>query len=172
MEHSPPISIPRLRTPRLLLREYRKSDFDMYAAHVSDPRVTAFITPLDRRKAWWSFASGMGQWVLQGIGWWAIELVETGETVGNVGAFFRETWPEVEVGWNTFHDHWGKGFATEAAREVVRFLFEVRQEKRITAIIDAGNKASLRVAEHLGMAFDGETELFGKPLARWAIARG
>jgi RimJ/RimL family protein N-acetyltransferase len=39
----------------------------------------------------------MGGWLLQGAGWWAIELRESGKLVGNVGAFFRETRPEIEI---------------------------------------------------------------------------
>jgi RimJ/RimL family protein N-acetyltransferase len=169
-DHSPPVSVPRLHTPRLILREYRMSDFEPFAANLTDPRVTAFITGHDRRSAWWVFSSGMGQWLLQGAGWWAIELRESGIFVGNVGAFFRETSPEIEIGWNTLQAHWGKGIATEAATEVVRYLFEVRKERRVTALIDAENKASLRVAAHLGMAYETQAELFGKELGRYVRA--
>ena len=143
------------------------SDFDAFATNLADPRVTAFITGHDRRSAWWVFSSGMGQWLLQGAGWWAIELRESGAFVGNVGAFFRETSPEIEIGWNVQQAHWGKGIATEAATEVLRYLFEVRRERRVTALIDAENKASLRVAVHLGLTYEAETELFGKPLGRY-----
>ena len=143
------------------------SDFDAFATNLADPRVTAFITGHDRRSAWWVFSSGMGQWLLQGAGWWAIELRESGAFVGNVGAFFRETSPEIEIGWNVQQAHWGKGIATEAATEVLRYLFEVRKERRVTALIDAENKASLRVAVHLGLTYEAETELFGKPLGRY-----
>jgi RimJ/RimL family protein N-acetyltransferase len=167
-EHSPPVSVPRLHTPRLVLREYRMSDFDPFAANLADPQVTAFITGHDRRSAWWVFTSGMGQWLLQGAGWWAIELRASGAFVGNVGAFFRETSPDIEIGWNVFPTHWRQGIATEAATEVVRYVFEVRKERRVTALIDAGNRASQRVAAHLGLTYEAEAELFGKPLGRYA----
>ena len=90
--------IPRLHTPRLLLREYRTADFDAFAANLSDPEATVFIDSADRKSAWRIFASQTGLWLLQGAGWWAVELRETGEHVGNVGAFFREGWPEIEIG--------------------------------------------------------------------------
>jgi len=114
----------------------------------------------------------MGSWILQGVGWWAVELRETGAMVGNVGAFFRETWPEIEIGWNTFHDHWGKGIASEAAAAVMRYAFDVRREKRVTALIDPRNEASLGVARHIGLAYEADTELFGKPIGRYARAAG
>jgi RimJ/RimL family protein N-acetyltransferase len=97
------------------------------------------------------------------VGWWAVELRESGALVGNVGAFFRETWPEIEIGWNTFHAYWGQGIATEAATEVVRYAFEVRGERRVTALIDPLNASSLRVAAHLGMTYEADADFFGKP---------
>src|SRR5580693_7766213 len=99
LEHSTPVSVPHLQTRRLTLREYRMGDFEAYVAHLADHYVFGV---LDRRQAWQHFSSNMGGWLLQGAGWWAIELRESGKLVGNVGAFFRETRPEIEIGWNTF----------------------------------------------------------------------
>jgi RimJ/RimL family protein N-acetyltransferase len=171
LEHSPPVSVPRLRTPRLNLREYRASDFPAFAAHLADPRSTLRTGgAVDRRTAGWLFGSNMGEWILRGAGWWAIELRASGTFVGTVGAFFRETWPEIEMGWNTFSAHAGQGVATEAATEVVRYLFEVRKEPRVTALIDATNAPSLRVAAHLGMTYEAEVDFFGKPIGRYVRA--
>lgn len=162
--------IPRLQTERLILRQYRTEDFDAFAAQLENPEATRFIDSADRKTAWRVFAAQMGLWVLQGAGWWALELRETGEVVGNVGAFFREGWPEIEIGWNTYHAHWGKGYATEGAGEAVRYALEDRKERRVTALIDEKNAPSLRVAERLGMKLEANVELFGKPIGRWARA--
>jgi RimJ/RimL family protein N-acetyltransferase len=151
MDHSPPVSIPYLRTSRLLLREFRVEDFDSFAVHLSNPLSTTFISKVERKEAWRMFGTATGAWLLQGAGWWSMEARDSGKVVGTVGAFFREGWPEIEVGWNTYRAFWGRGFATEAASEVLRYAFEVRKEARVTALIDAGNTASLRVAAHLGM---------------------
>jgi RimJ/RimL family protein N-acetyltransferase len=171
-DHSPPVSVPRLQTRRLVLREYRMADFDAFAAHLADERATTFVGAHDRRNAWRIFGSNAGGWLLQGVGWWAVELRESGALVGNVGAFFRETWPEIEIGWNTFRAHWGQGIATEAAAEVVRYAFEVRGERRVTALIDPANTASLRVASHLGMTYEADTDFFGKPVGRHVKVAG
>ena len=169
--HSPPVSVPRLTTNRLVLREYRMSDFDAFAAHLTDPS-TAFLGAQDRRSAWRIFGMNMGVWLLQGAGWWAIELRESGELVGNIGAFFREGWAEMELGWNTFRPHWGRGFASEAAGEVARYAFEVRRERRVTALIVPANKASLRVAAHIGMTHESDIDFFGEPTGRYVRAAG
>jgi RimJ/RimL family protein N-acetyltransferase len=38
-EYAPAVSVPRLGTRRLNLREYRESDFDAFAAHCADPQA-------------------------------------------------------------------------------------------------------------------------------------
>jgi RimJ/RimL family protein N-acetyltransferase len=169
-DQSPPVSIPRLRTRRLLLREYRESDFDAFAAHCADPEAMALWGVLDRRSARRTFAGNMGEWMLRGAGWWAVELCASGTAVGAVGAFFREGWPEMELGWNTFRAYWGQGIATEAATEVIRYAFDARKESRVTALIDALNTRSIRVATRLGMTFEHDVDFFGKPTGRYALA--
>jgi RimJ/RimL family protein N-acetyltransferase len=171
MEHSPPVSVPHLETPRLRLREFRMGDFDAFAAHLKDP-ATTYITKADRREAWRIFGCCTGKWLLQGAGWWTVELRDTGEPVGTVGGFFREGWPEMEIGWNTFRAQWGRGYATEAATEVVRYALDVRKERRVIALIDPANAMSLRVAAHLGMKHEAVVELFGKPVGRFSLPEG
>ena len=125
----------------------------------------------DRRNAWRIFGCNMGEWMLKGAGWWGLELKESGAFIGIVGAFFRDGWPEIEMGWNLFRAHWSRGLATEAATEVMRYAFEVRGEKRVTALIDAKNTPSLKVAAHLGLVFESDTSLFGTPVGRYVRAR-
>lgn len=170
-EHSPAVFIPRLQAPRLTLREFRMADFDAFAAHLGDAESMAFLGVSDRRAAWRIFGAATAGWLLQGAGWWAIELRDTGALVGNIGAFFREGWPEIELGWNTFREFWGQGIASEAATEVLRHVFEERGERRATALVDAGNTRSLRVIAHLGMTYESQTDLFGTPVGRYVKAR-
>jgi RimJ/RimL family protein N-acetyltransferase len=167
---SPAVSVPHLLTSRLRLREYRTADFDGFAAHLADPTATQFIGVSDRKHAWRIFGCQTGLWLLQGAGWWVVETRGTGEVVGNVGAFFREGWPEMEIGWNTYRAFQGRGFASEAAGEAIRHALEVRGEKRVTALIDPENAPSLRVAAHLGMRHESDTELWGARVGRYVRA--
>jgi RimJ/RimL family protein N-acetyltransferase len=171
-DRSPSVSVPHLLTQRLLLREYRMSDFDAFATNHADPITTEFTGVHDRRNAWRIFGCNTGGWLLQGTGWWAVEPLEGGGMIGCVGAFFRETWPEIEVGWGIFREHWGRGYAAEAVAEMLRWVFEVRRERRAIALIDAKNARSLRVAEKLGMTYEAETELFGTPVGRYFKGSG
>jgi RimJ/RimL family protein N-acetyltransferase len=171
-EHSPAVRIPRLQTVRFTLREYCMADFDAFAAHLGDEESMAILGVNDRRAAWRIFAANTAGWLLQGAGWWAIERRDSGELVGNVGAFFREGWPEIELGWNTFRAFWGQGIASEAATEVLRHIFEERAERRATALVDPDNARSLRVAACLGMTYESEVDLFGTPVGRYVKSRG
>src|SRR5579862_6339241 len=106
MDRSAPVSIPRLATERLLLREYRMGDFDAYADSVADPEASRFTGLLDRKHAFRVFAAQTGTWQLSGAGWWAIELRATGELAGRIGAFFRDGFPDLELGWFIHRGFW------------------------------------------------------------------
>lgn len=170
MNHS--FTIPVMQTDRLTLREYRHADFGSFAGHLADPESAAHIALADRDTAWRIFSAHAGLWVLHGAGWWAVEMRQTGELIGNVGAFFRETSPVMEVGWNTYRAFWGHGYAREAAQAAVDFAFEVRREPKVQALIAPGNVSSLRVAHRLGFAYESETEIHGKTVGRYSRQRG
>jgi len=77
----------------------------------------------------------------------------------------------MEMGWNTYRAFWGKGFANEAAAAVLNYVFEVRRELKVRALISSGNDASRRVAERLGMSYEMETELNGKTIGSYMRER-
>jgi RimJ/RimL family protein N-acetyltransferase len=164
-------SVPILQTQRLLLREYRREDFDAFAAHCADPVSAAHLVPADRPAAWRIFCSQAGLWLLDGAGWWAVEEKETGRLVGSIGAFFREESTVMELGWNTYRAFWGQGFANEAAAAVVHHALEVRREPKVRALIAAANESSLRVARRLGLSFEADTELYGKAVGIYTRER-
>lgn len=164
-------SIPRLTTPRLLLREFRAEDFPAYAENSADPAATEFLSgAIDRRAAWRIFASGAGAWVIHGAGWWALEVRETGEVVGNVGAFLRETCPDFEVGWTLYRRFWGQGYGTEGAKAALAFTFESHRAKRVIAHIKGANTASVAVSQRLGMKYETDVDFFGETVGRYSIS--
>ena len=62
--------------------------------------------------------------------------------------------PAVEIGWRLAPAHWGKGYATEAAKAAVRFGFEDLNLDQIVSFTVAANKSSWSVMERLGMTRD------------------
>lgn len=164
-------SVPILRTERLILREYRRVDFDAFAAHLADPVSAAHLGLVDRQAAWRIFCAQAGLWLIHGAGWWSVEEKETGRLVGSVGAFFREDSTVIELGWNTYRDSWGQGFANEAAAAAIHHAFETRREPKVRALIAPGNASSLGVARRLGLAYEAQTEIHGKAVGMYTRER-
>ncbi|MGZ5032138.1 MAG: GNAT family N-acetyltransferase [Usitatibacter sp.] len=153
-----------LETERLLLRPFRGSDLDAYAVMSADAEVMKYIgtgVTLNRNEAWRSIAAMLGHWQLLGYGMWALELRETGELIGRAGFLDPPGWPGFELGWLLGRNHWGKGYAIEAASAALRYAFEVLKRDRVISLIRPGNVRSIRVAEALGEKRVGETDLLG-----------
>jgi len=79
--------------------------------------------------------------------------------------------PEVEIGWWLAPAYWGKGLATEAARQALAYGFEVGNLYRIVAIAQSANRDSLRVMERIGMRFEREAVHKGIRVVLYSIDR-
>jgi RimJ/RimL family protein N-acetyltransferase len=166
-----PVSI---ETPRLLLRAFRDSDIEAYAAMCADPEVMRYVGergPLKRDDAWRQMAMLVGHWQLRGFGMWAVEERATGALIGRVGLHFPDGWPEREVAWALARPHWGNGFAAEAARAALAHAFGPLDWPRAISLIDPDNHRSIRLAERLGERFERVVEVRGHAVALYAIER-
>jgi RimJ/RimL family protein N-acetyltransferase len=177
LERRPVVRIPRLTTARLTLRGFEARDADAYAAMMADPDVTRYLgdgRPLARADAWRQLAMFAGHWMLRGFGVWAVEERATGAFIGRIGCFEPEGWPGFEVAYTLARPFWGKGYAREGAGAALAHARETLGRDRIISIIRPANAGSIRVAEALGAARDGEVEFFGAPalIYRYPPARG
>jgi ribosomal-protein-alanine N-acetyltransferase len=95
---------------------------------------------------------------LRGWGLWAVEVAGGAPFIGFVGLaepqFDAHFTPCVEVGWRLAREHWGHGYATEAARAVVACAFDQLELDEIVALTTSANVRSRRVMERLGMTHD------------------
>lgn len=66
----------------------------------------------------------------------------------------------IEIGWHFSPDHWGHGYATEAARGVIGLAFGDRGLDRVIAVVYPGNAPSLAVCRRLGMTHHGRTDQY------------
>jgi RimJ/RimL family protein N-acetyltransferase len=150
--------ITELKTERLLLRQWRDEDLDVWAAMNADPRVREFFPELlTRDHAAASLAWFRDELAERGWGWWAVEVVGTGEFIGMAGLDpVEEGMPfhGIEAGWRLAHPAWGHGYATEAARAVLDFGFGPLDRPEILAIAAAGNVRSHAVMRRVGMTRD------------------
>lgn len=172
------VTVPRLMTPRLVLRAPRADDLDAYAEFLSDPEATRYLSgTADRRTAWRVLAALAGAWMLTGAGWWAIERREDGAFVGVVGAFFRETTlpvaegSDLELGWNVLRPYWRLGYAKEAASAALAHGLARPGASRVVAHMEPDNVASSGVARAIGMSLEGEVMLYDRPALRWVAHR-
>ena len=145
-----------LETERLILRPFRDEDVDDYFGVLDTSEVRRWLhlpAGLNRSNAWQQMAVFLGEWALRGTGQWALEERSSGAFLGRAGLYRPEypDWPGVEVGWTLHPDHWGRGYATEAGAEAIRYAFEDLDLDRIYSCILPENEASQAVAVRLGM---------------------
>lgn len=148
------IEIPRIETERLVLRAPRAEDFGAVAAYLASERARFIGGPYERRRAWREFAASVGAWILQGIGYWAVEERGGGGLVGAVGLQRPVEFPEDELGWDLLEEFEGRGYATEAARAARDWALGPRGLPTLVSYIDHANARSIRVAERLAAVRD------------------
>lgn len=147
-----------LRTPRLLLREWRASDLEPFTAISADPEVMAMLPPLPNRascEAWIERMRAHGD--EHGFSYWAVDLPGQTDLIGAIGLSCVRTLPfapAVEIGWRLARRYWGKGYATEAARAAIEDGFFRLGLEEIVAFTVLANRRSWRIMEQLGMSRD------------------
>ncbi len=156
-----------LRTPRLLLRQWRESDLDPFVALNADSEVMRhFPAVLTREQTVRAVKQAHSRIEENGWGLWAVEVSGDGRFIGFVGLaapeFDAHFTPAVEVGWRLARDRWGNGYATEGARAAVAYGFEELGLAEIVSFTTVANGRSRRVMERLGMTHD-EADDFDHP---------
>ena len=163
-------------TPRLILRNWRASDREPFAAMVADPEVMRFLGPVqDRVAAEAAVDRAIAHQTEHGFTFWAVERRGDAALLGFCG-LKRVDLPgapidrEVEIGWRLRRDAWGQGYAREAAAASLAHGFGAHRLSRIIAYTVAGNIRSWGLMERLGMirrddmAFDHPRLAEGDPL--------
>lgn len=148
-------SIPTLQTQRLILRAPNAGDFDAFAAFYASPRAQFVGGPLDAEASWRMLAMEIGHWTLKGFGRWAVEAKDSGDTVGIIGLFDPQGWPEPEIGWDLFNGHEGHGYATEAATAARAYAYDILGWSTAISLVVPDNVGSAAVAKRLGAQRDG-----------------
>ena len=150
-----------IRTERLILRAPRLSDADAAYARRSLPEVARYQDwemPYTRERAEQSVADAVALGgPVDGEGW-NVTVVDAAAPDVILGDVY------VGLSWGsrcgsfgyTFHpDHWGRGYATEAAQAIVGYLFTELGVRRVQASLHPDNLPSARVLEACGLVFEG-----------------
>ena len=161
-----------LTTERLRLRPATFDDLDTWLAISRDAEEIWWGEPrstLDDARA--NLQKHITSQERHGFSLWPVELRTTGEVVGLTGLQYLAEGPEIEVGYRFLRDHWGHGYATEAAAAAIRFGFDELELDRIVAVTMPTNEASRRVLEKCGLAYVGEMQVYGATQVKYALSR-
>lgn len=147
-----------LETERLVLRHMEAEDTDALAAVLSDPIAMQYYPHAFSREevAQW-VARWMASYDANAYGLYAMVLRKTGKVIGDCGHALQniDGKSEIEIGYHVRRDLWGHGYATEAARVLLRWAFDTLDLNRVQAETDTRNVASARVLEKLGFVREG-----------------
>lgn len=166
--------------PAFTLRQWRDDDLDAFAEMNADPAVMRYLpAALSRDESAATLQRVRAAIDERGWGLWAVDV--EGELAGWTGlnppAWTAPFTPCVEVGWRLRRKFWGRGLATAAAREAVRYGFETLRLPEIVSFTVLANERSWRVMERLGFArdvggdFDHPRLPEGHPLRRHLLYR-
>lgn len=139
-----------------MLRNWQTSDFEAFAEMCADPEVMRFFpAPLRPDQSREMALRTQALIADRGWGFWAVELPGHSPFIGFVGLHTPKDSlpcaPCVEVGWRLARAHWGKGYATEAARAALDFGFETLGLESIVSFTAVINLPSIAVMKKLGM---------------------
>jgi RimJ/RimL family protein N-acetyltransferase len=164
-------------TERLLLLPWSDEYLEGWVALCGDPRAMHFITGgsrIERVDAERLAKRSIRLWEEHGRGPWAAVDKATGQWVGRIGLNLLEDWPgphKWEVGFELRPEFWGRGLATEGAREAVRYGFEEAKLERIISVTSPPHRASRRVMEKCGLTYHGEADWRRTTVVWYAINR-
>lgn len=152
-----------IETPRLILRPWSDDDLGGLRELTHRPEVMRHIgarVTLTGEQTEQEHAAKLAHWHEHGFGAWAAARRDTNEWIGY--AVLQHPRPdvvelqpsEVEIGWLLLPFAWGQGYATEAARALIKEGFQRLELDRIVARYQPANTASGLIMEKIGMRFE------------------
>jgi ribosomal-protein-alanine N-acetyltransferase len=181
----PGVALQPIRTERLVLREPTVADARDVLVFRGDPEVQRYndepLATLAECEAFLEYLLAEAEADLRRH--WALEA--GGRVVGLMGLHsWQRGHRRAEFGYDLAREHWGRGYATEAARAVLRFGFTTMRLHRVQAHTIADNHRSVRLLTSLGFAREGtlrefsleddgrfhDSAVFGLLRAEWVAA--
>ena len=177
-----------LYSERLLMTPFAASDIDIAIANFTDPEVLKYAGGVVEER---EIRKELPNWIRRGgngcIGVWCITDRESGEKLGTVALLpmpveekdtdyslvvpGRMPDGDIEIGYFLKRSAWGKGYATEASKTVIRFAFEESPLTEVVANFEAGNDASKKVLEKVGFVYRGTMRCYGVDGPNYRITR-
>lgn len=177
-----------LDSERLLLRPHRKTDLDIEIEISTDPEVMKFVGDVETED---QVARNMPKYVRRCaggcIGFWSVIERSTEDKLGiavllplpieeddtNWDLVVGDELPdgEIEIGYMLKRSAWGKGYATEATKRLLKFAFEESPLQELVATTDPENATSQRVLEKCGLVYEGMRRAYAVECSGFRITR-
>jgi RimJ/RimL family protein N-acetyltransferase len=165
-----------LETERLIIRHFEPGDLASLFVLYRDPDMRRYFPEgtLTIEKTQEEL-----EWYLNGhpehpeLGLWATIHKETGQFIGRCGLlpWKIDGQEEIEIAYMIAKDYWAQGLGTEAALGIRDYAFEQLRLTRLICLIDEQNRASIRVAEKIGMSYEKEGQDELGPFHLYALHR-
>ncbi len=163
-----------LETRRMRFATWSPEDWKEFRTLTSDPLVVRYLgtgEPWPDERVQEFVARQSENWEKDRLCLWKL-LPKDGDTlIGICGLQYLPERAGVEIGWWLAPSHWGRGLASEAARQALAYGFDVCNLARIVAIAQAANRDSRRVMERIGMRFEREAVHKGIRVVLYLIDR-
>ncbi len=150
------VRVPTIETERLILRRWKRRDAADLYEYAKNPNVGPWAgwrphaNPFESRMVITN--------TLMHNYCWAMVDKTSDKVIGSIGLDtdkFRRDVKSKELGYSLSEDYWGKGLATEAAKEIIRFAFEKLWLDALMIKTSAENNRSQRVIEKCGFSYEG-----------------
>ena len=148
--------VPIIETERLILREFDINDYKSVYEFGSNVEVQQYtgdqrIVSLEEAKeliknVWYSDYKNYG------YGRLAVIYKPENKIIGFAGLKYLPELDETDIGFRFLPEYWGKGLATEASNEIIKYAFDKLGLKRIIGIALPENIASCKVLEKIGLS--------------------
>jgi ribosomal-protein-alanine N-acetyltransferase len=164
-----------LETERLIIRDWRLEDAAAAFSVYGDPEVMRYVGTGQPHESLEQTRVSLRRSILRdkdkAMGFWAIDLKMTGELIGGGLLKYLPDHSDVEVGYHLGKKWWGKGYATEIARALVKYGFEGLNLQKIVGVTYLENVPSQRILEKAGLAHQGSTTYVDIPVELFVLER-
>lgn len=143
-----------LETKRLQLREFTLADAPYMLRQLNEPSFIENIADRGVRTLEQAAAylqnGAMASYQSMGFGFWAVIEKSSGQIIGMCGLVKRDNLPDADLGYSFLPEHFGRGYAFEAAQACMHAAETQFQLTQLLAIVNPGNKPSRHLLEKLG----------------------
>ncbi len=149
------------KSKRLGFRKWSNEDLDEFSKLNADSEVMRHFASTLSEAGTQALIDGLkSHFDKNGYTYYATEILETKELIGMIGIAYQEYktafTPAIDIGWRLKRDAWGKGYATEGAKQCLDYAFTELGIDKIISVCTIGNKESENVMKKIGMTKKGE----------------